>query len=371
MHVQKLELIDFRNYQQLTLALTPGRSFFIGPNGSGKTNLLEAIRVISCGRSHRGTRDGDMVRVGCPGYRISVRAESKHGCLELDLVWRRDQGKRLSLNGVALERMADALGRFPVVIFSPGELELVQGSPIGRRKYLDLLLCQLFPTYYDQWLNYHRVLLQRNRLLITSRGDPPPAEREAWDASLIQAGLPLAGHRHRLAAKLAEVLPALQGRLAGGAQPMRLEYRPGVPGATPSSRNGEEWAAAFRQALARTRAVERRRRLTLSGPHRDDLAISWEGRSIRTFASQGQQRMAALALKLAEVELLRREGGEAPVLLLDDVLSELDDRRRGALLEFLDGGGQTLITAATLDGAIRPDAAARFYHVEAGRVHHA
>lgn len=369
MHVHRLELVDFRNYQQLTLDLPAGRSFILGANGSGKTNLLEAIRVIACGRSHRGARDSDLVRLGRPGYRISVAAEGRQGALELDLVWKRGQSRRLRLNGVPVQRMADALGRLPVVIFSPGELELVQGGPAGRRRYLDLLLCQLFPAYYDRWLTYHRVLLQRNRLLIQSRGDPPPGEREAWDGSLVEAGLPIAAYRQELAAQLAGVLPALHARLVGAAEALKVEYQPGVSGPPASLEKGDEWMAAYGQQLVRARPLERRRRLTLIGPHRDDLAVSWQGgRSLRTFASQGQQRMAALAMKLAEVQLLRREGGEEPVLLLDDVLSELDSRRRAALLDFLAEGGQTLISAAAVDAAIGADVSARFYHVEAGQV---
>jgi len=367
-HVHRVELVDFRNYEQLTLDLTPGCSFFLGPNGSGKTNLLEAIRVIACGRSHRGARDSDMVRLGRPGYRIAVAALGRQEALELDLVWKRGQSRRLRLNGVPVERMADALGRLPVVIFSPGELELVQGGPVGRRRYLDLLLCQLFPAYYDRWLTYQRVLLQRNRLLIQSRGDPHPGEREVWDGSLVEAGLPLAAYRQELAAQLAGVLPALHARLVGAAEALKVEYQPGVSGPPASLRNGDEWMAAYRQQLVHARPLERRRRLTLIGPHRDDLAISWQGRNLRTFASQGQQRMAALAMKLAEVQLLRRQAGEEPVLLLDDVLSELDSSRRAVLLDFLAEGGQTLITAAALGGAIRADDSARFYHVEAGQV---
>jgi DNA replication and repair protein RecF len=309
-----------------------------------------------------------MVRMGQPGYRISVAAEGRQGTLELDLVWRRDQSKRLQLNGAPLERITDALGRLPVVTFSPGELELVQGGPVGRRRYLDLLLCQLFPVYYDRWLTYHRVLGQRNRLLSLWRGDPPPGERQVWDDSLVESGLPLAAHRQVLAAQLAEVLPALHARLTGAAESLSVQYQPGVPGPRASPGNAGEWRAAFQQQLIRSRPLERRRRLTLIGPHRDDLAIVWQGRNLRTFASQGQQRLIALALKLGEVELLRREGGEEPVLLLDDVLSELDGARRAALLDFLAEGGQTLITATAVDAALGADASVRFYQVEAGQV---
>lgn len=360
MRIETLTLGDFRNYPQLVLELDPGANFFVGPNGAGKTNLLEAIRVGANGRSHRGAQDADLVRWGASSYRIRIQAAATNGRVDLAVTWQAATGKRASLDRVPLPRLADILGRVPVVMFSPQDLDLVQAGPQLRRRFLDLLLCQLRPAYYDAWLGYQRILSQRNRLLRASGGTPSPAELAIWDEQLVAAGVRLIDARAGLIIRLGRLLPGLHSRIAAAPEHLEVEYVPGLPLAA-----GADPAAAFRRHLARTLSVDRRRGLTLAGPHRDDLVLRLDGREARTVASQGQQRTAALALKLAELELLRQEN-EEPVLLLDDVLSELDPDRRRALLEVLSGPGQTLITTAARDG-VPPDGAC-VYRVGGGGV---
>ncbi|MDQ7794628.1 MAG: DNA replication/repair protein RecF [bacterium] len=362
MWIQQVHLTNFRNYPRLGLELAPGRNYLFGPNGAGKTNLLEAIRVGAHGRSHRGAQDAELARWGTAAFRVRLKAAGSRRSVELEVTWEQGTGKRATLDRAPLPRLADVLGQVPVVIFSPQDLDLVQSGPVFRRRYLDLLLCQVRPAYYDQWLEYQRVLAQRNKLLRATGGTPPPKEQEVWDSQLVATGGPLIEDRRRLVASLNEVVPGLQAAVAGGREDLQVEYRPGVllpPAGDP--------AEAFHRHLVRARPLERRRGTTMAGPHRDELVLRLDGRDARATASQGQQRTVALALKLAEVELLRRQG-EEPVLLLDDVFSELDPGRRGALLRLLERPGQTLVTAAAPDGVPPARGDDRAYQVGGGHI---
>ncbi len=368
MTITRLSLTDFRNYPALELELRSRQNFFIGPNGAGKTNLLEAVRLGALGRSHRAARDADLARWGCRAYRVVLTGECRQGTFTIDLSWRHGHGKQVRVDGVEVPRLSDLLGLVPVVMFAPQDLDLVQGSPRERRRYLDLLLCQLRPAYYHAWSAWQRVLAHRNRLLTTPAADP--AHLATWDAQLVATAVPVFQARARLVARLTPLVAGLHAALASPGQTLSLVYRPGLPGVGESTLGAEAPALAvlLEQALVRVRGSERRRGTTLVGPHRDDLGLLLDGRDARLFASQGQQRTAALALRLAELRLLTERKGEPPLLLLDDVLSELDAGRRTALVALLRDQGQTLVTAATSEALPPADEGAAVFWVEGGNV---
>lgn len=337
MRVTHLELSDFRPYHQMELEVGSGLTVLLGKNGQGKTAFLEALYVLAAARSFRTTSDLELVRWNQSLGRVCARLETDSGRpRELELRWRK-QGQKASkeafLNGRALGKLSDFLGVLPLTLFAPEDLQLVQGGPALRRRYLDLQLSKLYPTYVDALSRYKKALKQRNELL---RQGPPPASEllEPWDAVLIATGVPIQERRNMLCGKLSPCLTELYAKMA--ADGAELTVAPQVSG-------GE----GFADKLVQARSQDLRRRTTCVGPHRDDLVFLLDGRDIRRFGSQGQQRTAALCLRLAEARLLTEIGDEAAVVLLDDCFSELDPGRQEQLLALLEDYPQVFVTSAT------------------------
>ena len=342
MVLEHLELLDFRNYAGLALDVAPGLNLLVGENAQGKTSFLEALYLLGASRSFRAAQDAEMVRWGASSSRVLARLRRDEGTArELEFRWRRrEEGgleRTVLRNRVPLRRLADFLGEVPLTLFVPTDLALVQEGPQGRRRSLDLLLCKLSPVYLAALARLQQVLRNRNQLL-RRRPAPAPAELEPWDLQLAEAAETLVPRRAEAVAALAVEAADCFHRLSGGASELGLEYRPASPGT----------AGEVLESLARRRREELARGTTLVGPHRDDVELRLDGRSLRRFGSQGQQRSAALALRLAEARVLTARSGEGALVLLDDCFSELDPGRGARLLEVLAEWRQVFVTTTTV-----------------------
>lgn len=351
MRVDRLTLAGFRSYRSLDVIFPPGPQVVVGPNAAGKTNLLESIVVMATGRSHRASNDAEMISWDADFARLDGRLRSNRpgeaSPTEIEVVLARTGGagrKRIRVNGVA--RRAPALRvALPVVLFAPEDMLLVVGSPSLRRAVLDGLLVQLVPSAAAAMSTYARALVQRNNLLRAVRDSAAdPAELRFWSDVIWQEGGRIVGWRRQTLAALARPLADAQSEIAPDEGRLELAY---VTNAEPQP--GEEPAEALRRRLAETAEKEIWNGATLVGPHRDDIAFVLDGRDMTTFASRGEQRTAILALKLAQLELVRTTTGTEPLLLLDDVFSELDPDRRAHLVRRIGELPQAFVTTTTLD----------------------
>jgi len=340
-----LALRDFRNLARLDLEIPDAGAVVIGENGQGKTNLLEAIYYLHLLRSVRGARDVDIVRFGAAGFHIAARTGGgKHHELSAGFE-RQGRRKRVKVDGAEPARLSDALGALPCVLFSPADVDLVAGAPSSRRRYLDILLALSSRPYLAALQRYRAALAQRNAALrdaLRSAGGRAEQRVAVWEAPLAEHGAVLWRERvrwtERAAGRFAELCAAI-----GEQAPVEMRYATALE---PDSTEVDEVVRALTRSLEQKRALDMRRGLTHAGPHRDDLALTLDGRELRAFGSAGQQRTAAIALRLLEAETLHHRLGAAPLFLLDDPFAELDARRSSRILELLaaHGMGQTLLT---------------------------
>lgn len=346
MHLSSLHLRDFRNYRELSLQFSPGLNVIHGDNAQGKTNLLEAIYLLATGRSHRTNRDVELVFHGSASLAAKATVERRTGTLFLELSLGLETRKELKINGMQERRIASLVGSLAAVLFSPDDLQLLKGPPAGRRRFLDVELSQLSQTYLQHLITYNKVLSQRNSLLKSPA--PDTNLLSVYDEQLITTGAQLVVRRAGAVRRLAPIAQRYHSSLSDDKEDLRLDYQ--SQGATP---NESPSLATVEQRLSsqlqQRRSEEIRRQVTLVGPHRDDLGFWIDDKDTRVFASQGQQRTTVLALKLAELQFMTEELGEAPVLLLDDVSSELDPHRRHYLLSAVQGGVQTFISCTDLE----------------------
>jgi DNA replication and repair protein RecF len=370
MHVTHLTLRDFRTYERLELGLEPGTTLFYGPNAAGKTTILEALFYLATTRSPRAGADRELVRwdaegdIGTPPFaRLVCDVRRSDGKVRLEVIVQRradDEGQLTgaSLKTVRVDRKAvralDLVGNLRVVLFTPADLALVTGAPTERRRYLDVTLSQLNGRYVRTLSHYQKVVQQRNSLLRAWRERRRPQrgaddELAFWDRELALSGAYVLRERMQAVAELNSLIGPIFCRVTAGDQPLIATYQSSVAGlaGAPDERAIE---AAFLAHLERIRDDEIGRGQTLIGPHRDDLLLAMGAISVGTYGSRGQQRSATLALKLGEADFMRARAGDAPVLLLDDLLSELDAERRGHLLETLARPDQqTLVTATGME----------------------
>jgi DNA replication and repair protein RecF len=329
-----LTLDEFRNYAHARLELPDGLIAVFGPNAHGKTNLLEAIHLLGTGRLLRGRRDVDAVRQGAPRARVEGALRGSGATLAVEI--RAGVRKHAMFNGASLPRTSDLMGRMPCVAFTSSDLSIVRGEPGDRRSFLDAELSQVRPAYLHHLTVYKRALEQRNALLRLARETPQPLDLfEAWEGELAEHGGQIRAIRRESMASLADRATAIQARVGSGER-LRLEY----------GRSDEAGTDAdLAEALARRRDRDIAAGWTSVGPHRDDFTVWLEDRDARMFGSQGQQRTACIALKLGALHLVGEAMAVPPVLLLDDVFSELDPRRREALIEIAgELAGQTILT---------------------------
>lgn len=353
MEVRRVELTSFRSYERLELAFPAGPQVLFGANAAGKTNLLEALVVLGSGRSHRTSTEAELITWEQPFARLEAEAhsavpgaEARRDVIELTLS---RQGaaaarKRVRVNGVP-RRAAALSDALRVVVFAPEEMLLVVGSPSLRRAAIDSLAAQRWPLYRRALSTYGRALQQRNSLLRVIREGLAEADQlRYWDDVLVSEGGSLVAQRLALLEELSGPLAEAHAEIAPGEGALEVSYVTNAP-----TESGETPADALRRRLAETAEKELWNGATLVGPHRDDLAFAIDGRELASFASRGQQRTAILALKLAELDLLSRLDGRPPLLLLDDVFSELDPARRSHLVRRVSELPQAFITTTALE----------------------
>ncbi len=369
MRLTHLTLSNFRNFARVELDLPPGISVFCGENAQGKTNLLEAVYLLATTRSPRAASDAELVRWeavedGLGAMRVGGRALRGRTELQVEVtVMVREAetspleepaahaAKRLRLNGLP-RRASEVIGHILAVLFTVQDIDLLTGSPAGRRRYLDITVAQVDHAYLRALQRYQRVMQQRNVLLRRiEEGRARPEHLLPWNEELVVQGAAITLARAAAVAELDRHLGSVYASLSEGREALAVRYAPQLaeecPGGLPAT--PEELRNRFREALQRRQAREIAAGVSLVGPHRDDLRFEIGGRPAGSFGSRAQQRTAALALRLAEARFLRKRSGETPVLLLDDILSELDERRRAAVLHTLIDAEQALITTAELD----------------------
>lgn len=357
MYIRSLQLANFRNYESLSLEFSEGTNILYGDNAQGKTNILEALYLVATTKSHRSVRDRDMIRFGCQEGHIRTVLIKNGVDYQVDMHLRAAKTKGLAINGQKLKRASQLMGLLHIVFFSPEDLTIVKNGPAYRRHFLDMELCQLDGDYLFNLNHYNRIVDQRNRLLKEIWNNPDlEATLDVWDDQLAEYGTKIIARRREFMEQLADLIGDIHLRLSGGREHLSLQYLPDTE------------AAALKEKLLQNRERDKYLKSTSVGPHKDDFSFVCNEIDLRKFGSQGQQRTCALSLKLAEIELVKKMIGDSPVLMLDDVLSELDTNRQNTLLDSL-GGIQTFITCTGLDEFVSHRFAIdRLYRVENGVV---
>ena len=361
MILRHLSLQQFRNYLSLQQEFSPSLNVLVGSNAQGKSNLLEAVYLLATSKSMRGNRDVELIRWDQPAAVVVGEVlREKANDIDLEVALSRTEKKSLVVNTVRVTRAMDFIGQLKAVAFSVADLEVVRGEPSRRRRFLDLEISQLSPSYCHALAYYRKVLEQRNRLLKLMRDRSVRLTGEetltAWTDQLVGYGSRLVERRRQFVTKLQEFAYPVHERLTEDREHLTLVYHPPFK----SGDDLESIQQAFRGALSEVRLEELRRQVSLVGPHRDDVTFLVNGRDVRTYGSQGQQRTVALSVKLAELELMRDLTGESPVCLLDDVFSELDARRRAHIFDVTLGNCQVFLSTTDtelLPGAVRDQGA--------------
>ena len=337
MIIKSLELADYRNYEDLVIHFDRGTNILIGDNAQGKTNILEAIYVAATTKSHKGSKDSEMIRFDREEGHIRTILEKDGVSVRIDMHLRKNKSKGIAVDGNKLKKAADLLGLCNVVLFSPEDLSIIKDGPSERRRFVDMELCQLDSFYLYNLNNYNKIVNQRNKLLKDMIMNSSLQETlSIWDMQLVSFGSKMIERRILFVEQLNEIIYEIHKRLTGGREEIKIVYEPNVS------------IDDFESRLKGSQMRDIKAKITSVGPHRDDFCFMVDGIDIRRYGSQGQQRTAALSLKLAEIELVKKITGDTPILLLDDVLSELDCKRQNQLLGSI-GEIQTIITCTGME----------------------
>ena len=337
MYIESIRLNNFRNYESLEMNFDQGTNILYGDNAQGKTNILEAVYLAGTSKSHKGSKDREMIRFENEESHIRMMVKKGDLSYKIDMHLRKNKAKGVAINGLPIRKARELLGVVNLVFFSPEDLNIIKNGPGERRRFLDSELCQLDGVYITELAGYNHIVNQRNRLLKDCYMNPGlKGTLDVWDMQMVDYGKKIIGKREAFVEELNEIARGLHKGLTGGIEELEILYEPSVT------------AAEFEDKLSRNRERDLRMKLTSVGPHRDDFCVKVNGIDIRRYGSQGQQRTAALSLKLSEIYLVKKKIRDTPVLLLDDVLSELDSSRQTYLLESIHDI-QTLITCTGLD----------------------
>lgn len=375
MIISKLKLHNFRNYAQLELGFSPVGNFFCGPNAQGKSNLLEAIYCLSLTRGFRTNADQELLKFGTGGFEIGGEYVDERGTEHLVTVYYHRQAvstavfaKQISLDRKRLQSHAALVGKIPIVLFSPESHRITAGPPAERRRFMDLLLSQGSASYLADLQEYNRILRQRNTLLLQSQksgANKIDRSLAAWDESLALYGCKIIQARYQLVQDNAELLQQAYEHISDSSQALRFAYRSQFDALAgePDAINPQ----IFVERLSEHRVREKQRGQTLLGPHRDDLELSINGIDLRRFGSRGEHKSALMALKIMEAEFLKAKLDTAPIILLDDLISELDETRSRQCLGYFTGRGQLFVSAVSLSSHLRLPKMLTF-QIQAGNV---
>lgn len=337
MYIDSLELNHYRNYEQLHIQFDSGVNILFGDNAQGKTNILEAIFLSATTKSHKGSKDGEIIQFNHDEAHIRSHIMKDDVPHKIDMHLKKSKSKGVAIDGLTIRKSSELFGMCNIIFFSPEDLGIIKNGPAGRRKFMDTELCQLDKVYLQYLAKYNKVLYQRNSLLKQISFDQSKLDMlDVWDVQLIEYGSYIIRHREKFIKELNEIIYKKHKSLTGDLEELSITYENNV--------SVEEYA----DQLNKKRALDLRNFNTSVGPHRDDILFMIDDIDIRRFGSQGQQRTAALSLKLSEIDMVREKIKDSPILLLDDVLSELDSNRQNYLLNNMDDV-QVIITCTGLD----------------------
>ena len=337
MILKSLELANFRNYEELNISFDKGTNILYGDNAQGKTNILEAIYVSATTKSHKGSKDKEIINFNKEEAHIRTYLEKENIETRVDMHLRKNKSKGIAIDGQKIKKAADLMGLLNVVFFSPEDLSIIKDGPAERRRFADMELCQLDSFYLYNLNHYNKIIGQRNKLLKDMYFQPELKETlNIWDSQLVSFGSKIIERREQFVKQLGDIIFDIHKKLSGGKEELVIAYEPDVS------------IEDFEKQMKYNQDKDIRLKQTTTGPHRDDFSFVVNGVDIRKYGSQGQQRTAALSLKLSEIELVKKISKDTPVLLLDDVLSELDSNRQNYLLNSI-GNIQTIITCTGLD----------------------
>ena len=357
MKIRSLKLKNYRNYDLLKLDFDGAANIFYGDNAQGKTNILEAVYISGTTKSHRGAKDRELIRFGQDESHIEAIVEKNGIDYQLDMHLKKNSPKGIAINKMPIRKASELFGIVNFVFFSPEDLNIIKNGPSERRRFIDMELSQLDRVYLSNLTNYNRIVNQRNHLLKSMGiGGELKDTLEVWDMQLIQYGDKIIERRKEFLDRVNEIISSIHKKLTGDREEIQVIYEPS---------NGN---LTLEQALQKNREREIRIKSTSAGPHRDDICFMVGGLDIRRYGSQGQQRTAALSLKLSEIELVKQAAKDTPVLLLDDVLSELDKHRQNYLLDSINDI-QTLITCTGVEDFVNHRFSInKVFHVHGGQV---
>ena len=337
MIIESIELKNYRNYDKLHMDFSHGTNILYGDNAQGKTNILEAIYVCATTKSHRGSKDKEIIQFDRDESHIKLNVRKRDVPYRIDMHLKKNSPKGIAINKIPIKKASELFGIVNVVFFSPEDLNLIKNGPAERRRFIDLELCQLNKLYVHSLVQYNKIVTQRNKLLKDIMFRPDYEETlDIWDMQLVQYGREVIRCREAFVGQLNDLIGGIHRQLSGEKESLHISYEPNVT------------VDMFEDTLRKSRPSDLKQRTTLTGPHRDDLSFIINDIDIRRFGSQGQQRTAALSLKLAEIELVKKIVNDYPILLLDDVLSELDGSRQNHLLSGINHI-QTMITCTGLE----------------------
>lgn len=341
MILKSLELNNFRNYDNLHMAFDPGTNILYGNNAQGKTNILESIYISGTTKSHKGSKDREIIKFECEDSHIKTIVEKNGLDYQIDIHMRKNRSKGIAINKIPIKKASELFGILNLVFFSPEDLNIIKNGPSERRRFLDLELCQLDKIYLYELTKYHKILNQRNKLLKDIMHHPGWMDTlSVWDEQLVESGTAIIKIRDKFVSELKNIVLEIHKNISGMKESLILQYEPDTK------------VEDFKEKLNVNRERDLKLGQTTVGPHRDDLSFTVDGMDIRKFGSQGQQRTSALSLKLSEIQLVKNSAGQVPILLLDDVLSELDSNRQNFLLNSIHNI-QTLITCTGLDDFVK------------------
>jgi DNA replication and repair protein RecF len=349
MHIEQLSLNNYRNYEELNISFENKVNVILGENAQGKTNVMESIYVLAMAKSHRTSNDKELIRWDADYAKIEGRIQKKYGPLPMQLIISK-KGKKAKCNHIEQQKLSQYVGNMNVVMFAPEDLNLVKGSPQVRRRFIDMEIGQVSPIYLHDISQYQKILHQRNHYLkmLQIKKQTDQTVLEILTEQFIQMAVKIVKKRFEFLHLLENwALPIHKG-ISRGLETLKIEYKPSVD--VLDTQELSKMVLSFEEKFNKVKAKEIERGTTMFGPHRDDLQFIVNDRDVQTFGSQGQQRTTALSVKLAEIELIYSEMKEYPILLLDDVLSELDDYRQSHLLNTIQGKVQTFVTTTSVDG---------------------